>query len=181
MDDLRRIIRDLLVFALITFAIALLGGCSSSRGVTARSVTDSVVMRYKTSTRDSVRIRDSVRWVTRTAIRDSVVLRVDAATGDVVGKDSWHWRDTDNNRDHFADVRKMVSGTESVAFKAVRKDSVTVAPQAGNNGAEQKETHYWRTWWLGMLAGFALSFMWKYRKTLVSLAKRLSCLILRLI
>lgn len=158
------------MLAIVGVSMMLFGCATAKQRPTERSaMKDSVGYVYKTVVRDSVRMRDSVRWVIRTAIRDSVVVRVDARTGDVVGKDSWHWRDTDNSRDHFADVRKMVSGRDSVVFKAVRKDSVTVVPQAGNSGAEQKETHYWRTFGIGVTAGLLIAFVWKYRKKIFHL------------
>ena len=99
--------------------------------------------------------------------RDSVVLRVDSHTGNVVGKDTWHWRDTNKDRDHVTDAGRMVSKADSVASERVKTDSANIAKTVREKPTEVKKTHYWKTWWFGVLCGISISLCWKYRKTII--------------
>lgn len=156
--------------ALVVLVVLLLCSCSTAKTVARVTVKDSVEVRYRTVQRDSVVVRDSVRWVTRTAIRDSVVVRVDAGTGDVIGKDSWHWRDTDNDKERFADVRKTMNNSDSLTYTAtLRKDSV-VTPLKQEKASEGRKSGI--TWFLwGMGCGLLISAMWKYRKRIIRMLK----------
>lgn len=143
--------------------IVLICGCASHKVAVRSDVRDSVVIKRMTVLRDSVVVRDSVKWVTRTAIRDSVVVRVDAATGKVVGRDSWHWRDTDKSRYHIADVRKMVNNSDSLSYTAtLHRDSVVVPLRQEKASKGQKSGFVWFLW--GMGCGMLMSVMWKFRK-----------------
>ena len=157
--------------AVVVFVVLLLL-CSCSTAKTAARVRekDSVAVKYRTVRKDSVVVRDSVRWVTRTAIRDSVVVRVDAATGKVVGRDSWHWRDTDNDKERFADVRKTMNNSDSLTYTAtLRKDSVVTPLRQGKVSEGRKSGFVWFLW--GMGCGMLMSVMWKYRKQLIRILK----------
>lgn len=161
---------DLGLVVLIVLALSALMGCRSTQVVsdTQHTTRDSVAVRYKTVLRDSIRIKDSVRIVTKTKVRDSVVLRIDNNTGNIVSREAWHWQDTDNSRDHLTDVGKMVSKTDSVGTERIKKDSAVIISKAKDKVAEVKKTHYWKTWWLGVLCGISISLCWKYRKTIVN-------------
>lgn len=160
----------------VAFLFALIG-CKSSKVASERETRDSVVYVYKTLYRDSLRVKDSTIIVYETVQRDSVVLRVDKETGEVLSKDTWHWKDTNRDRDHIADVRKMVERRDSLTYAEVRSDVRETVRQKDFRPSKAEKTHYWRTWWIGVITGIALSFAWKYRKKLVLLAKRFSCLI----
>ena len=128
--------------AFIAFAawlLVLLTSCSASRTVENRTVKDSVAFTYKTLYRDSVRIKDSVRVMTRTVMRDSVVLRVDSETGKVLSKDSWHWNDTNTDRDHVRDNTQKTDKVDSVAHTAIKKDSAMIIHQKDNKATEAKK------------------------------------------
>lgn len=147
----------------VAFLFALIG-CKSSKVISERDVRDSVVYTYKTLYRDSLRMKDSTVLVYETVQRDSVVLMVDKNTGEVLSKDTWHWKDTNRDRDHIADVRKMVTRRDSLAYAEVRSDVRTSIRQKDFRPSKAEKTHYWRTWWIGVVTGIALSFAWKYRK-----------------
>lgn len=156
--------------ALVLLVALLLCSCSTTKTVARVAVRDSVEVRHLTVQRDSVVVRDSVRWVTRTAIRDSVVVRVDAATGDVIGKDSWHWRDTDNSRERVADVRKTMDNSDSLRYTGIfKRDSVVVPLKQGKVSEGRKSGFVWFLW--GMGCGMLMSVMWKYRKRLIRILK----------
>lgn len=160
----------LMDLALVVLVVLLLCSCSTAKTVARVSVRDSVEVRYRTVQRDSVVVRDSVRWVTRTAIRDSVVVRVDAATGNVIGRDSWHWRDTDNDRDHIADVRKTMNNSDSLSYTAtLRRDSVVIPPKQEKASEGRKSGTTWFLW--GMGCGLLMSLVWKYRKRIIGILK----------
>lgn len=162
------------VLILIALAVASLLGCASSKQtLTERSTRDSVAYTYKTLYRDSLRVKDSTIVVYSFVQRDSVVLKVDKNTGEVLSKDSWHWKDTGKDRNHIADVRNMVEKSDSVASTAVKTDNRTVVPKDSVKSLGEKKTHYWKTYWLGMLSGVLLVFGWKYRKILVGLLKKI--------
>ena len=150
------------VFGLV-IAVILLSGCSTARESVKVKEKDSVSVKYQTVRKDSVVVRDSVRWVTRTAIRDSVVVRVDAATGEVVGRDSWHWRESDNDRLQVSAVRESAEKGDSLTSTAVlRRDSVVV-PLRGKNGSEGRKSGWkWFLW--GMCCGIGVCAAWKWRK-----------------
>lgn len=162
--------RWMLLLLFVASIVFLLTSCRSTQVVsdTQHTTRDSVIYTYKTVLRDSIRIRDSVRIVTKTKVRDSVVLRIDNNTGDVVSREAWHWQDTDNNRDHLTDVGKMVSKADSVGTERIKKDSAVIISKTKDNVAEVKKTHYWKTWWFGVLCGISISLCWKYRKTIVN-------------
>ena len=150
--------------AVVVFVVLLLL-CSCSTAKTAARVRemDSVAVKYQTVRKDSVVVRDSVRWVTRTAIRDSVVVRVDAATGEVVGRDSWHWRDTDNSRAHVSAVRESAEKGDSLVSEAVLRRDSMVVPLKTKNGSEGRKTGWkWFLWGIG--CGIGVCAVWKWRR-----------------
>lgn len=159
------------VLILIALAVASLLGCASSKQ-TERSTRDSVVYTYKTLYRDSLRVKDSTIIVYSYVQRDSVVLKVDKNTGEVLSKDSWHWKDTNKDKNHIADVRNMVEKSDSVASTAVKTDNRTVVPKDSVKSLGEKKTHSWKAYWLGMLTGVLVMLLWKYRKILVELLKK---------
>lgn len=163
------------VLILIASAVASLSGCASSKqALTEHSTRDSVVYTYKTLYRDSLRIKDST-VISRSVIqRDSIVLKVDKITGEVLSRDTWHWKDTDKDRSHITDVRNMAEKSDSVAFTASKSDKRIIERVKQKKPSEAKKTHYWKTYWLGMLSGVLLSFGWKYRKTIVGLLKKIT-------
>lgn len=161
-------------FAILAFFLMLwlMGGCKSSKVVSDRETKDSVVYTYKTLYRDSLRVKDSTVLVYETVQRDSVVLRVDKATGEVLSTDTWHWKDTNRDRDHVSDVKSKTEKSDSVASVVAKSDKRTVAPKDSMKPSNTKETHYWKTYWLGMLTGVIVMLLWKYRKTLIKLLKK---------
>lgn len=171
-NDLRNTVRDW--FAILAFLLMLLlmGGCKSSKVVSERDVRDSVIYTYKTHYRDSLRVKDSTVFVYVTIQRDSVVLKVDKETGEVLSKDTWHWKDTNRDRDHVSDVRSKAERSDSVASVAVKSDKRTVVPKGVAKTPETKKTHCWKAYWLGMLTGVLVMLLWKYRKILVELLKK---------
>lgn len=154
---------QLVDMAVVVFVVLLLCSCSTAKTAAMVREKDSVAVKYQTVRKDSVVVRDSVRWMTRTAVRDSVVVRVDAATGAVVGKDTWHWRDTDNSRSQVSAVRKSAEKGDSLTSTAVlRRDSVVV-PLRGKNGSEGRKSGWkWFLW--GMCCGIGVCAAWKWRK-----------------
>ena len=152
------------VFGLVMgLLVIVMSGCSAARGSVKVREKDSVSVKYQTVRKDSVVVRDSVRWVTRTAVRDSVVVRVDAATGEVVGRDSWHWRESDNDRSQVSAIKETAKNGESLTSTAVlRRDSVVV-PLRGKNGSEGRKSGWkWFLW--GMCCGIGVCAAWKWRK-----------------
>lgn len=166
-------VRDWLSILAFLLMLLLMGSCKSSKVVSDRETKDSVVYTYKTLYRDSLRVKDSTVLVYETVQRDSVVLRVDFQTGNVVGKDTWHWRDTSKDRDHVAEVRNMVEKSDSAASADVKSDNRIITPQKEAKLSEAKKTHYWKIYWLGMLSGVLLTFGWKYRKVIIGLMKKI--------
>ena len=150
----------LLVVFFIAFICALIS-CKSSKVVSDRETRDSVVYTYKTLYRDSLRVKDSTVLVYETVQRDSVVLRVDKATGEVLSTDTWHWKDTNKNRDHVSETKNKTEKSDSVATKA--KSSVVVSKKEIPTNLAKK-THYGRTFFIGMSLGVLLSVAFKYRK-----------------
>jgi hypothetical protein len=163
------------VLILIASAVASLSGCASSKqALTEHSTRDSVVYTYKTLYRDSLRIKDST-VISRSVIqRDSIVLKVDKITGEVLSRDTWHWKDTDKDRNHITDVRNMAEKSDSAAFTASKSDKRIIRRVKQKKPSEAKKTRYWKTYWLGMLSGVLLSFGWKYRKAIVGLLKKIT-------
>lgn len=169
------------MLAFIAFAawlLVLLTSCSTSRTVENRTVKDSVVYAYKTLYRDSVRIRDSVRVMTKTVTRDSVVLRVDSETGKVVGKDSWHWNDTNTDRDHIRDNTRKTDKADSVAHTEIKKNSAIVvrknddkATETQNNALNFKQKVKYVL--SGVIIGILLSLGFKYRKQVMAIIRKL--------
>ncbi len=149
----------------IAFVCALIG-CKSSKVATERDVRDSVVYTYKTLYRDSLRVKDSTVLVYETVQRDSVVLRVDKETGEVLSTDTWHWKDTNRDRDHVSDVRDKTEKSDSVALK--NKSSVVVSKME-KTGKSPTKTHYTQTFFIGMGLGVLLSVAFKYRKKIFGL------------
>lgn len=162
--------RWMMLLLFVASIVFLLTSCRSTQVVsdTQHTTRDSVIYTYKTVLRDSIRIKDSTVVSFSTVQRDSVVLRVDSQTGNVVGKDTWHWRDTNTDRDHVAEVGKMVSKADSVGTERIKKDSAVIISKAKDKETEVKKTHYWKTWWIGVLCGISISLCWKYRKTIVN-------------
>ena len=165
----------LLDIGVVVFFVALvcsLLSCRSSKVISDRDVRDSVAYTYKTLYRDSLRVKDSTVLVYETVQRDSVVLKVDKATGEVLSTDTWHWKDTNRDRDHVSDVRSKAERSDSVASVAVKSDKRTVVPKGVAKTPETKKTHYWKTYWLGMLTGVLVMLLWKYRKILIKLLNK---------
>ncbi len=160
------------VLILIALAVASLLGCASSKQ-TERSTRDSVAYTYKTLYRDSLRVKDSTIIVYSYVQRDSVVLKVDKNTGEVLSKDTWHWKDTNKDKNHIADARNMVEKSDSVASTAVKTDNRIVVPKEALKSSEVKKTHYWKIYLLGMLSGVLLTLGWKYRKVITVLLKKI--------
>ncbi len=165
------LLETLLIVFFNAFICALIG-CKSSKVVSDRETRDSVVYTYKTLYRDSLRVKDSTVLVYETVQRDSVVLRVDKATGEVLSTDTWHWKDTNKNRDHVNEVKNKTEESDSVASVVVKSDKRTVAPKDSTRPSDVKKTHYWKTYWLGMLTGVLVMLLWKYRKILIKLLKK---------
>lgn len=155
----------------IAFVCALIG-CKSSKVATERDVRDSVVYTYKTLYRDSLRVKDSTVLIYETVQRDSVVLKVDKETGEVLSKDTWHWKDTNRDRDHVSDVRNKTEKSDSVGSVTVKNDKRTVVTKNSTKPSDIKKTHYWKTYWLGILTGVLVMLLWKYRKILIKLLKK---------
>ena len=161
----------LLVVFFIAFLCALIG-CKSSKVVSDRETKDSVVYTYKTLYRDSLRVKDSTVFIYETVQRDSVVLRVDKTTGEVLSTDSWHWNDTNRYMGHASEVKNKSEKSDSVASVVAKSDKRTVAPKDSTKPSDVKKTHYWKTYWLGILTGMIIMLLWKYRKMLIKLLKK---------
>lgn len=161
----------LMLLLLVALVLLELTSCRSTTAAygTQRTIRDSVVVKYKTVLRDSLRIKDSTVVSYSTVQRDSIVLKVDKITGEVLSRDTWHWKDTDKDRSHITDVRNMAEKSDSVAFTASKIRRVKQ-----KKPSETKKTRYWKTYWLGMLSGVLLSSGWKYRKTIVGLLKKIT-------
>lgn len=168
---------DILVVVFFVAFLCALIGCKSSKMVTDRDVKDSVVYTYKTLYRDSLRVKDSTVLIYETVQRDSVVLRVDKETGEVLSTDTWHWKDTSRDRNHVSDVRNKTEKSDSVASVVAKSDKRTVAPKDSMKPSDVKETHYWKTYWLGILTGVLIMLLWKYKKILIKLLKKAVSLI----
>lgn len=175
---------DIGIVVFVAASLVSLMGCRSTTAAygTQRTIRDSVVVKYKTVLRDSLRIKDSTVVSYSTVQRDSVVLRVDAETGRVVGKDTWHWRDTNTDRDHVAEVGRMVSKADSVAYGRVKTDSVATTRVVNKKAAETNETKKnggkpWRrllrSYVAGLLTGGILLLLWKYRRKILQVLKLL--------
>ena len=144
----------------VAFLFALVG-CRSSKVVSDRETRDSVVYIYKTHYLDSLRVRDSTVVVYERVQRDSVVLKVDKATGEVISKDTWHWKDTSKDRDHVSEVRKKTEKSDSEDLKT--KGSVVVSKMETTANLPTK-THYTRVFLIGVCLGVLLSVAVRYRK-----------------
>lgn len=167
---------DIGIVVFVATSLVSLMGCRSTTAAygTQRTIRDSVVVKYKTVLRDSLRIKDSTVVSFFTVQRDSIVLKVDKITGEVLSRDAWHWKDTDKDRSHITDVRNMAENGDSVAFTASKSDKQIIKHGKQKKSAEVKKTRYWKTYWLGMLSGILLSFGLKYRKTIVGLLKKIT-------
>ena len=167
----------LMLLLLVALVLLELTSCRSTTAAygTQRTIRDSVVVKYKTVIRDSLRVKDSTVVSYSTVQRDSIVLKVDKITGEVLSKDTWHWKDTDKDRSHITDVRNMAEKGDSVASTASKSDKrIFFRRVKQKKPSEVKKTRYWKTYWLGMLSGVLLSFGWKYRKTIVGLLKKIT-------
>ena len=165
----------LLVVFFIAFICALIS-CRSSKMVSDRETRDSVVYTYKTLYRDSLRVKDSTVLVYETVQRDSVVLRVDKATGEVLSTDSWHWKDTNRDRDHVSEIKSKTEKSDSVGTK--NKSSVVFQerkepPKTPTERKEPPKTptmwNYTRAFFIGMCLGVLLSVAFRYRKKIFGL------------
>ena len=170
-DMLMPILDFALVWLIFGVFFLLMTSCSSSRKVVSdRETRDSVVYIYKTHYKDSLRVKDSTVLIYETVQRDSVVLKVDKATGEVLSKDTWHWKDTNRNRDHISNVRNKVEKSDSVAL---RNRSSVVASKIEKTANLPQKTHYTRTFFIGVCFGVLLSVVFRYRKKIFRLfAKR---------
>lgn len=157
---------DILVVVFFVAFLCALIGCKSSKLVSDRETRDSVVYTYKTIYRDSLRVKDSTVFIYETVQRDSVVLRVDKETGEVLSTDSWHWKNTNKNRDHVSEVKNKTEKSDSVGTKA--KSSVVVSKKEIPTKLAKK-THYVRTFFIGMGLGVLLSVAFRYRKKIFGL------------
>ena len=155
----------LVVVFFVAFICALIS-CKSSKVISDRETKDSVVYTYKTIYRDSLRVKDSTIFIYQTVRRDSVVLRVDKATGEILSTDSWHWKDTNRDRDHVSDVRSKTEKSDSVATKA--KSSV-VFQEKKEPPKTPTTWNYTRAFLIGMGLGVLLSVTFKYRKKIFGL------------
>lgn len=166
----------LMLLLLVALVLLELTSCRSTTAAygTQRTIRDSVVVKYKTVLRDSLRIKDSTVISYSVIQRDSIVLKVDRITGEVLSRDAWHWKDTDKDRNHITDVRNMAKKGDSVAFTASKSDKRIIRRVKQKKPSEVKKTRYWKTYWLGMLSGVLLSFGWKYRKTIAGLLKKIT-------
>lgn len=173
------------MIAFIAFAawlLVLLTSCSTSKTVENRTVKDSIVYTYKTLYRDSVKIRDSTRITTKVVMRDSVVLRVDSETGNVLSKDSWHWNDTNTDRDHIRDNTHKTDKADSVAHTAIKKNSATIIHHKDNKAAETKKiapifkqkVKYVLS---GVVIGILLALGFRYRKQMMAIIRKLVIMI----
>jgi len=158
-------------FAILAFFLMLwlMGSCKSSKVVSDRETKDSVVYTYKTLYRDSLRVKDSTVFIYETVQRDSVVVKVDKETGEVLSTDSWHWKDTNKDRDHVSETRNKSEKSDSAGSVTVKSDKRTVVTKDSPKPLDVKKTHYWKTYWLGMLTGVIVMLLWRYRKTLIKL------------
>lgn len=166
-DDLRNTIQTW--FAILAFFLMLwlMTSCSSSRKVVSdRETKDSVVYTYKTLYRDSLRVKDSTVLVYETVQRDSVVLRVDKATGEVLSTDSWHWKDTNRNKDHVSETKKMAEKSDSTAMK----DKERAVEKTANLATK---THYTRVFLIGVCLGALLSVAVRYRKKIFDMLAKM--------
>lgn len=166
----------LMLLLLVALVLLELTSCRSTTAAygTQRTIRDSVAVKYKTVIRDSLRVKDSTVVSFFTVQRDSIVLKVDKITGEVLSRDTWHWKDTDKDRSHITDVRNMAEKGDSAAFTASKSDKQVIRRVKQRKPSEAKKTRYWKTYWLGMLSGVLLSFGWKYRKTIVGLLKKIT-------
>lgn len=157
---------------IICVLLSLLCGCKSSKVVSDRETRDSVIYTYKTLYRDSLRVKDSTIHIYETVQRDSIVLKVDKETGEVLSKDSWHWKDTNKNRDHTSEVKNKTEESDSVASVVAKSDKRAAITKDSTRPSDVKKTHYWKTYWLGMLTGVFIMLLWKYRKILIKLLNK---------
>lgn len=170
-----RLVHDMLM-PILDFALAwliygvfflLMTSCSSSRKVVSdRETRDSVVYIYKTHYKDSLRVKDSTILIYETVQRDSVVLRVDKATGEVLSTDSWHWKDTNRDRDHVSETSNKTEKSDSVALKDKGRVVITKTEKTANLPTK---THYIRTFAVGVLVGIVLSLLYRYRRKIFGL------------
>jgi len=165
-DDFSCFIKDLLVLLILGAVVWIMTSCRSSRAVTDRETRDSVVYIYKTHYRDSLRVKDSTVLIYETVQRDSVVLRVDKATGEVLSTDSWHWKDTNRNKDHVSETKKMAEKSNSAAVKDKGRAVITKIEKTANLPTK---THYIRTFAVGVIVGIVLSLLYRCRKKLFDL------------
>lgn len=88
------------VMIVVAMAVSLMCSCASHKDIND--------VAYK----DSVRIRDSVVVINKTAVKDSVVCRDSVVqivnqNGDVVGHDSWHWREKTSAKSDTVYINKQ--------------------------------------------------------------------------
>ncbi len=165
-NDLIQTIRDWFAILVFLLMLLLMDGCKSSKVISDRDVRDSVVYTYKTLYRDSLRVKDSTVLVYETVQRDSIVLKVDKATGEVLSKDTWHWKDTSKDRDHVSDVRKTAEKSDSAALES--KGSI-VDRKVEKDAKLPTETHYTGTFLIGVCLGVLLSVAVRCRKKIFGL------------
>ena len=171
-DDMLYWFRDFMVIVFLGIIVWLPSGCTSPRKLAERSVRDSIVYTYKTLYRDSLRVKDSTIIVYSYVQRDSVVLKVDKNTGKVISTDTWHWRDVSKDRDRVANVRSITNKEDSTSSRIEKNDKQIFSSKKSAVAKDIKKTHYWKTFWIGLLSGIFLSFMWRYRKRMIGLLKK---------
>ena len=170
-DDFSCFVRDLLVLLVIGAIVWIMTSCSSSRKVVSdRETKDSVVYIYKTHYRDSLRVKDSTVLIYETVQRDSVVLRVDKATGEVLSTDSWHWKDTNRNKDHMNETKTTAEKSDSAAVKDKGRVVATKTEKTANLSTK---THYTRVFLIGVCLGALLSVAVRYRKKIFDMLAKM--------
>ena len=72
----------------------------------------------------------------------------------------------------MSEVKNKTEKSDSVASVVAKSDKRTVAPKDSTKPSDVKKTHYWKTYWLGILTGMIIMLLWKYRKMLIKLLKK---------
>lgn len=149
MNDFKNLFRSFFMLVIICIILCLLHGCTTTKYVPMVKIhTDTL---YK-DRKDSVRyitmrnIVDSLRW------RDSVAVKVDA-NGNVIGTDSWHWREHINNMSDSTSYYKLL-------FDSIREAKVDSIPKPYSVYRDKiiYKLHWWQTpfYYLGMVAALII-------------------------
>ena len=87
----------------IAFATMMTSSCASHKTVSESNIVDSVNIKDSTVVNIKTIYKDSIRW------RDSVSVIVNEK-GEILGKNSWHWRDHSN-------VNEKIKTKEVIKYK----------------------------------------------------------------